>query len=369
MLLENTYRFPAIKGIMAHHEYYVVMCPMKLIPKIFTFDEPPIPPNLRAQRILNKARIPEIRDYILKNRRSYFFSSLTASVNSPIDFMPASASSDDSSLIGSLIIPMSSILVINDGQHRRAGIEAALTYDSSLGEEYISVVLFVENQLVNSQQLFADLNKHAVKPTKSLSVLYDQRDPLAQLTRDLADNHLPFKNHTEFEKSTISNNSPEIFTLSAIYCATAALLGRKKKDVSKISSREKTLCISYWETLAKIIPEWRNLNNRLVRANTLRQNYVHVHAVTLHSLGILGKAIVKEYPRKWDNELCKLTNVDWRRNNESIWEGRAMNGGQMSRTRQNVTLTANYLKQCLGLSLTEEEKKLEAKMSIKLERS
>lgn len=368
MLSDNTYRFPAIKGIMAHHEYYVVMCPMKLIPKIFTFDEPPIPPSLRAQRVLNKARIPEIRDYILKNRSSYFFSSITASVDSSVDFIPACTSLNDSSIIGSLIIPMSSILVINDGQHRRAAIEAALNYDSSLGEEYISVVLFVENNLVNNQQLFADLNKYAVKPTKSLSVLYDRRDPLSQLTLELANNHFPFKDFTEFEKTTISNNSPEIFTLSAIYSATAALLGRKKKEVTKISNKEKTLSISYWEGLAQVIPEWRNLKNKSVRANILRHNYVHVHAVTLHSLGILGKALVEKYPRNWNNELLKLANVDWTRNNKSIWEGRAMNGGQMSRTRQNITLTANYLKQHLGLSLTEEEKKLETKMNIKLER-
>ena len=63
-----TYTFPALRGIQAGNEYYVAMCPLKLLPKIFLFDEAPIPPELRAQRTLNQARIPEIAHYIIDNR-------------------------------------------------------------------------------------------------------------------------------------------------------------------------------------------------------------------------------------------------------------------------------------------------------------
>ena len=51
------YIFPAIRGIQANHEYYVSMCPLKLIPKIFVFDDEELTPELRAQRILNKNRM------------------------------------------------------------------------------------------------------------------------------------------------------------------------------------------------------------------------------------------------------------------------------------------------------------------------
>ncbi len=33
------YVFPAIRGIQAKREYYVAMCPLKLVPKILIFDE------------------------------------------------------------------------------------------------------------------------------------------------------------------------------------------------------------------------------------------------------------------------------------------------------------------------------------------
>ncbi|WP_306460754.1 DNA sulfur modification protein DndB, partial [Mycobacterium tuberculosis] len=62
------------------------MCPLRLIPKIFLFDEEEIPAEHRAQRLMNKSRIPEITNYILENSKDYIFSSLTASVDGEMRF-------------------------------------------------------------------------------------------------------------------------------------------------------------------------------------------------------------------------------------------------------------------------------------------
>ena len=64
------YNFPAIRGIQAGREYYASMCPLRLIPRIFLFDEDELNPELRAQRILNKSRIPEMARYLLANPKS-----------------------------------------------------------------------------------------------------------------------------------------------------------------------------------------------------------------------------------------------------------------------------------------------------------
>lgn len=101
------------------------MCPMRLIPRIFLFDEEELKPELRAQRSLNKQRVPEISRYILKNPKGYTFSALTASVDGKVKFEPLGEGDGDRNL-GRLHIPMSARFVINDGQHRRAAIEAAL---------------------------------------------------------------------------------------------------------------------------------------------------------------------------------------------------------------------------------------------------
>src|SRR5262245_57250592 len=119
------YVFPAIRGLQARREYYVSMCPLRLLPKIFLFNEEELVPELRAQRTLNKSRLPDMTRYILDNRSGYVFSAITASIDGQVRFEPLGSESD-SKRVGLLHIPMSAQFIINDGQHRRAAIEMAL---------------------------------------------------------------------------------------------------------------------------------------------------------------------------------------------------------------------------------------------------
>src|SRR5580693_479610 len=80
------YVFPAIRGVQAGREYYVTMCPLRLIPRLFVFDEEELPPEMRAQRTLNKARVPEMARYLVGNPKDYVFSALTASINAEVQF-------------------------------------------------------------------------------------------------------------------------------------------------------------------------------------------------------------------------------------------------------------------------------------------
>jgi DNA sulfur modification protein DndB len=366
MSLTFAYKFPALRGLQAAQPYFVAMCPMKLLPRLFLFDDDELPAELRAQRSLNSARIPEIVDYIVRNRQSYAFSAITASIDGDVYF-EAIRLGDESSEVGILNVPMTARFVINDGQHRRAAIEAALLEEPSLGEETIAVVFFQDEGLRRSQQLFADLNKYAVKPTKSLGVLYDHRDPLAHLARRLARTTNLFIGLTEMEKTTISNRSIPLFTLSAIYQATAALLGKDKGEPIQEEDYEKAR--RYWEALTSVIPEWRLAVERQVRTSELRAQFVHGHGVTLHALGLAGKRLFEECPGQWEERLSSLKTVDWRRTNLDLWEGRAMTGGQMSKSRQNVQRTANLLIQAMGLPLTTQEEELEATAQRKSNRS
>ena len=43
------YVFPAIRGVQAYREYYVSMCPLRLIPKLFVFDNEELLPELRDE--------------------------------------------------------------------------------------------------------------------------------------------------------------------------------------------------------------------------------------------------------------------------------------------------------------------------------
>lgn len=361
MAVGFTYTFPALRGVQAEREYFVAMSPLKLLPKIFIFNDAELPAELRAQRTLNTARIPEIAKYITANRGTYAFSALTASIDGEMTFEPL-VNVDGNAGLGLLNVSMSARFVINDGQHRQAAIEAALEEDPSLGDETIAVVFFQDSGLKRSQQLFADLNKYAVKPTKSISVLYDQRDPLAGLARDLADSVSLFKGLTEMERTTISNRSIALFTLSAIYQATLALLGKRSGDA--VSRSEKRTATAFWEVLVTTIPEWGLAVDRKLRSAELRQNFVHSHGVTLHALGLAGRRLIELHPSDWQDRLEPLRELDWRRANAALWEGRAMSGGQMSKARQNVQLTANLLITTLGIGLTDEEAQIEKNAQV-----
>lgn len=348
------YAFSALKGVQAGREYFVAMCPLKLIPKIFLFDEDELPSDLRAQRVLNRSRIPEIARYLVENPTEYVFSAITASVDGSITFEPFGS---DGAQIGRLRIPMTAKVIINDGQHRRAGIEEALKERPEIGDEAIAVVLFTDGGLKRSQQMFADLNKHAVRPTKSLGILYDLRDPLSHLARKLITAVPYFKGLTETEKTTISNRSIKLFTLSGIYQGTRALLNKPKSG--KISTQEEELAVSFWTEVGKLIPEWQMAQNRKVSAAELRRDFIHAHALALHALGIAGNALVAAEPKKWRSLLKPISKIDWLRSNTRLWEGRAMVGGRVSKAHNNVILTSVVLKKALGLPLSPEEKRVE----------
>jgi DNA sulfur modification protein DndB len=329
------------------------MCPLKLIAKMFLFDEDEIPAELRAQRGMNKARIPEIAHYILANPTEYVFSAITASIDGDVEF----EGWDGSSQVGKLIVSMTARIIINDGQHRRAGIEEALKHKPELGDETLAVVFFVDEGLKRSQQMFADLNKHAVRPTKSLGILYDLRDPLSQLARKLIADVPHFRGLTETEKTTISNRSIKLFTLSGIHQGTQSLLNKPKR--STINANEEKIAIEFWTEVGNQIPEWQLAQQKKVTAAELRKDYLHAHALALHSLGMAGAALLAAEPKKWRDRLKALRKIDWSRSNAEIWEGRAMVGGRVSKAYNNVLLTTVLLKRALELRLTAEEEKVE----------
>jgi len=333
--------FDAMQGIQAGREFYVAMCPLKVIPKLFVFADLDLPPELRAQRKLRKSRIPALKNYILNNPNEYIFSSLTASVDGDMKFMQTSSTRGDR--IGRLYISMESRLLINDGQHRRQAIEEALKENPDLGHDMISVVFFEDKGLKRSQQMFSDLNKNSVKPTKSLNILYDHRDEFAKFIVGISHELEIFSGRVELEKTAISNRSTKFFTLNGIADATRKFLGIKG---TKISEDEQNKAKEFWNELEKNIPEWQLLVQKRVTAPDLRKEYAHSHTNLLNALGIVGNILLNEYPSDWKKKLTSLRNIDWSRSNPE-WEGKLLLNGRMLKSKLGIELAANtILKKC-----------------------
>lgn len=342
------YAFPAIRGVQARRPFYVSMCPLRLIPRLFLFNEAEMVPELRAQRQLNRQRLPEIARYISSNRDSYVFSAITASVDADVRFEPHAGSTD----LGILRVPMDARFIINDGQHRRAAIEMALAQTPDLGDESISVVFFLDRGLERCQQMFADLNRYAIRPSSSLNVLYDHRDPKARLARLIVDGLPDFQPLVSLDRSNLAKGSRHLLTLSALFTATKTLF--EGRDLDEVADEE---VIGFWSALYGEFDEWRAVREGRLSAGAFRESHLHGQAVVLDALARVGNALLDD-PRPWSVRLEGIGAIGWRRD-DPRWQGRAIVGNTVSKAGQSVVLTAAAIKTALGMELGADERRAE----------
>lgn len=345
---------PAIRGRMGGRDYYTVSMKLKTVPRFFEFQNyKALEPEERAQRVLNKQRVPAIKDYLLQNPDSYVFSSITASYQLPegVDeeslFTPTQAGSD----IGILNLPMEADLLINDGQHRRAGIAAALEEDPGIGEDAISVVLFPFENHDRAQQMFSDLNRTAQPTTKSLNILYDHRDRLSNITMTLVSSVGVFDGRVDKERASLSKRSPALLTLGALHDATKELLG----EVTEEEFTDKVdLAVAFWQTVAASIPPWVDVAEGRTTAPKVREQTICTHAVSLRAIGAAGRGVIASTPDSWATTIKGVfLTIDWSRGNPD-WDGVVVAEGDVLNRRQNQRDLTELLRVKLGVATPEE---------------
>ena len=343
-----TYNFAAVRGFQAKKEYYIAMVPLGLLSKLFQKEEEYIAPEYRAQRCINESRIPEIRDYIVNNRDTYVFSALSASIDGDFTFKGSELDPN----IGLLQVDMNAIFIINDGQHRKAAIEEAIQNSPELSSETISIVFFKDRGLARSQQMFADLNKHAVKSSKSLSTLYDDRDSLANAVKETV-KKVPFLNkYIDKEKDSLGKFSSKFFTLSNFLRANQRII---KKD--NLDERDKKFLIEFWTSIFTYIDEWSLVDKKEIYKKSFKEEYVLTLSIVINAFGRLGQHF---YLNNEDLKLLsKLNQIDWLRTNVE-WENRIFNAeGKIKGKDESIIRICNLFKLKLGIPLSKEEKSKE----------
>lgn len=348
-------KVPCLRGRMGGRRYYTLSMKLKTVPRFFEFqNHAALEPEQRAQRVLNKQRVPGIRDYLLQNTDGYVFSAITASYELPdgVDeedlFEPYSEGAD----IGVLNLPLEADLLINDGQHRRAAIAAALEEDPTIGEDMIAVVLFPFEDSERAQQMFSDLNRTASPTSKSLNILYDHRDRLSNITMALTHSVQAFVGRVDKEHASLSKRSPALITLGALHDGTKELLG----DVTEENAAEKSdLAVAFWQTVATHLPPWVEVTAGRAAAPEVREHTIATHAVTLRAIGEAGKTLVQRRPDEWATVLgSTFQQIDWSRRNPD-WEGIVVTNGDITNRRQNQRDLAELLRVRLGVATVDEQ--------------
>ncbi len=341
-------RVPAMRGTMGSRTYYSCLMPLNAVPQFFKFtDWSGMLPEDREQRILVEKRVPELATYITENEEDYLFSSITASYKSEPTFEPYSPGAN----IGVLILQLGDELIINDGQHRCAGIVRALkTGSEALKRHTLSVLLFPWENTDRVQQMFSDLNRFVQKTSKSLDILYDKRDDVAAATLMMIEKVPVFKELTEKEKVSLENKSTKLFTLAALYDANVELL--KKYDHHDIETNV-GLLVEYWTEVAKRMPDWDKVLNGQKRAIELRQEKISSHSTVLRAFGGLGVDLLES--SDWKDSLMPLEKIDWTKKNRE-WENICIVAGSVVSNRQARAATKAFIKEKLNLELSDSEK-------------
>ena len=345
--LKPTFQVPATRGRMGTSDYYTATLPFGAVTKLFVFDPDEmleLTPENRSQRILNTKRVPEIANYVLEHE-DYIFSAITVSVDSDdVEFVPVQEGAD----IGSLVLPLEAKYVINDGQHRVAGISEALRRDSSVAEDTISVVVLPDGGLERSQQIFSDLNRTVHKTSKSLDILFDHRLPINRITMACLETVPLFRDRIDKERVSLSVRSPRFATLSGLQQATEQLLGRlpeklPERDVDSLTS----LTADFWSRLTDLVVPWRDILDGDIKPQQARQVYVSSYALSLWALGSAGAA-ARAAHGDWTGILDGLRDIDWRKTNPD-WQGICMADNEIVTRAPTRRATANYIMWKLGL--------------------
>jgi DNA sulfur modification protein DndB len=336
-----SYIFPATMGTQAGKDFYTATIPFSHLVQLFRFDEETVPAELRAQRALNETRARAISDYILTNPDSYVLPAITASCDTSMTFKPLDAEYG----VGLLKIVLGSCLLINDGQHRRKGIELALQENPALADHCVSVTLFYDQGLHASQQMFSDINSNANKPSGSLNALYDLRNPFSRWIISILDQRPAIKNRIDMESAAPAKSSSKLWSLVAFHQFVNHLTGVNAKNIKSLSSLDgKTEEVVFFLDALEAIPMWSAMIKGNISAPETREQYIISHAVFLHALGTMG-SYVKDL-----NQLKGLADIDPAKSSP-LWDNRAIVHGKLRKTPIGVKSTAAVLLKKCGIEL------------------
>ena len=92
--------------------------------------------------------------------------------------------------------------------------------------------------------MFADLNKHAVKSTMSLSSLYDDRDNLNNAVKEVVHSNRFLDDYIDKERDNLGKNSSKLFTLANFLRANRRIV---KQD--EFSSETVDFLKKFWNVI------------------------------------------------------------------------------------------------------------------------
>ena len=94
------------------------------------------------------------------------------------------------------------------------------------------------------------------------------------------------------------------------------------------------------------VAEWNKVRNGEMKPSDVRKNYICSLSVTLVALGYAGNAIIRQPRSTWENQLKKLSDIDWSKTNPR-WENLVFVNGRVAANRSTQKAMSNYIREVL----------------------
>lgn len=169
------------------------------------------------------------------------------------------------------------------------------------------------------------------------SILFSSREESSIIAKKVIESVDIFKGRIEKERTTISNRSKTLFTLSAVCTATEALLRDMPFDIqAKID-----LAIKFWSQVENHMSIWNKVKTRALKPSDVRQEYICSLSIVLVAIGAGGNALIRYFPDNWERVLSRLDTVGWRKN-DPVWQDLIFVNGRVAANRSAQKAISNY---------------------------
>ena len=359
---------PAVRARVGQTEFFSTVLTFGEAARLIQYVEdvdvwtPETPSELKLQRKLNTTRVEKEMVPYLLDAEDRFYSALTVEVRTTLtEKGPRPVSFETVESIpggveyGKLTLDGTESLYALDGQHRLKSIELAIREKPDLAGDHIAVILVPHVDIEQSQTLFSDLNRYARNPSRSISLLFAHRDPIAKVSKDLAQNVDLLRDKVNMESTSLSVNTGHFITLSTLYETVKALLpddwetGVTDDDVASQVEEQAEV----WQHLVANVGEWRMVEEESEHPAYLRQSLLNMHGVGQRAIVNAVARLRSESKKDWTKRLSGLSAVDWQIKN-SEWQNIAVQGGRVNNTSTSVKLLSAAIEKKLGLKIDSE---------------
>ncbi|MGL4755225.1 MAG: DNA sulfur modification protein DndB [Aeromonadaceae bacterium] len=344
--MNHTFEFPATRGLQAGRIFYTITAPISVLHRLITIDDRS-GVMARSQRDVDRNRAKKVTEYVLKNPDSWVLPSLTGCIDEEPEFRAMMGSG-----VGTLVIPMHSVIKLFDGQHRAVGLIDAATQEHSTRTSCVNIQIYVGMTLEQRQQAFTDININAKAVSKGLSMAYDHRNESNRAIAEAVANVPAWKGRIEWQKASCSGATERLFPFKGVVEAFYIYTGTSAKiqpNASQISE-----AVEFFARISYAASWDDGIGSDGDEMKYRRETSITHHVVGLKALALYGYQ-ARSAGLGIDEAVASLEQLkdDFERSNTALWGNRCVDfEGRMKSNKEAIIETAKMLVEKAGLGAT-----------------